>query len=71
MLVPDLSLEETDVMQRATKDANLELVQLVTPTTPQARMKKIAAVSEGFIYLVSVTGSASPCFSLLIQAFIV
>ena len=46
-------------MQSATKKAGLELTQLVTPTTPQERMKRIAAVSEGFVYLVSVTGNAS------------
>ena len=56
ILVPDLCLEETEVMQAATKSAGLELTQLVTPTTPQERMKRIAAVSEGFVYLVSVTG---------------
>lgn len=43
-------------MQAATRNADLELTQLVTPTTPQERMKRIAAVSEGFVYLVSVTG---------------
>lgn len=58
ILVPDLCLEETDIMQSATKKAGLELTQLVTPTTPQERMKRIAAVSEGFVYLVSVTGDA-------------
>ena len=59
ILVPDLCLEETEVMQAATKAAGLELTQLVTPTTPQERMKRIAAVSEGFVYLVSVTGVCS------------
>ena len=58
ILVPDLCLEETDIMQSATKKAGLELTQLVTPTTPQERMKRIAAVSEGFVYLVSVTGDS-------------
>lgn len=54
--MPDLSLEETGVMQEATCKAGLELVQLVTPTTPQSRMKRIAEISQGFVYLVSVTG---------------
>jgi len=58
ILVPDLCLEETEVMHAATKKAGLELTQLVTPTTPQERMKRIAAVSEGFVYLVSVTGQS-------------
>ena len=44
-------------MQASTRAAGLELTQLVTPTTPQDRMKRIAAVSEGFVYLVSVTGT--------------
>lgn len=56
ILVPDLCLEETEVMQSATKGAGLELTLLVTPTTPQERMRRIADFSEGFVYLVSVTG---------------
>ena len=43
-------------MRAATKKAGLELTLLVTPTTPQDRMKRIAEASEGFVYLVSVTG---------------
>jgi tryptophan synthase alpha chain len=35
----------------------LELVLLTTPTTPQARMQKIAESSQGFVYLVSLTGA--------------
>ena len=62
ILVPDLCLEETEVMQASTRAAGLELTQLVTPTTPQDRMKRIAAVSEGFVYLVSVTGNPSLLF---------
>ena len=64
ILVPDLCLEETEVMQQATRKAGLELTLLVTPTTPQDRMKRIAAVSEGFVYLVSVTGAALTKVSL-------
>ena len=40
----------------AAKKAGIELVLLVTPTTPEARMAKIAAASEGFVYLVSLAG---------------
>ena len=56
ILVPDLCLEETALMRTATKKAGLELTLLVTPTTPQDRMKRIAEASEGFVYLVSLTG---------------
>ena len=34
----------------------IDLVLLVAPTTPKDRMKKIAETSNGFTYLVSVTG---------------
>src|SRR5262249_59652046 len=34
----------------------IELIHLVAPTTPPARMRKIAKASGSFIYLVSVTG---------------
>ena len=34
----------------------LELVMLVTPTTPKERMGTIANASQGFVYLVSLAG---------------
>lgn len=56
LLVPDLPLEETVEVRRACEAAGLELVLLATPTTPQERMRSIAAASQGFVYLVSVVG---------------
>lgn len=58
LLVPDLPLEETDAIRAACEKAGLELVLLTTPTTPQSRMADIARASQGFVYLVSVTGEA-------------
>ena len=57
LLVPDIPLEETDEIRVATSAHGLELVLLTTPTTPQERMKKIAESSQGFVYLVSLTGA--------------
>lgn len=54
--MPDLPLEETVEVRRACEAAGLELVLLATPTTPQERMRSIAAASQGFVYLVSVVG---------------
>ena len=34
----------------------MELVLLVTPTTPKERMATIATASQGFVYLVSIAG---------------
>eukprot|EP00877_Chromochloris_zofingiensis_P001086 jgi/Chrzof1/10979/Cz05g19120.t1 len=56
LLVPDLPLEETSAIRAACERAGLELVLLTTPTTPKQRMAEIAKASQGFVYLVSVTG---------------
>jgi tryptophan synthase alpha chain len=55
--VPDLPLEETDIIRDAAGKAGLELVLLTTPTTPVDRAARIAAASQGFVYLVSVAGA--------------
>jgi tryptophan synthase alpha chain len=34
----------------------LDLIHLVAPTSTRARMRKIARASQGFIYMVSLTG---------------
>ena len=56
LLVPDIPLEETGELSAVCKANGLDLVLLSTPTTPTERMAKIAEKSNGFIYLVSVTG---------------
>jgi tryptophan synthase alpha chain len=56
LVVPDLPLEESaEVIQVAT-GYGIEVVLLVAPTTPKDRISAIAEQSQGFIYLVSVTG---------------
>lgn len=56
LVVPDLPLEESDTLDRACRDRDMALVRLVTPTTPEARARTIAARSTGFLYCVSVAG---------------
>ena len=56
LLVPDIPLEETPPIRAAAEAAGLELVLLVTPTTPKERMEAISRASQGFVYLVSVAG---------------
>lgn len=58
LLVPDIPLEETGEIRKAASKAGMELVLLTTPTTPRERMQAIAKASQGFVYLVSVTGVA-------------
>ena len=56
LVVPDLPLEEADYLINSAEKAGIEVILLVTPNTPDERIKAIAEKSRGFIYLVSVTG---------------
>jgi tryptophan synthase alpha chain len=55
-IVPDLLVEESDALAAVCRNADFNLVQLVTPTTPRERALQIAKKSSGFLYYVSVTG---------------
>ncbi len=55
-IVPDLLVEEADELAAICREADFSLIQLVTPTTPRERQVKIAKLSSGFLYYVSVTG---------------
>lgn len=56
LVVPDLPLEEMDSLLVPAEAMGVEVVLLVAPTTPKDRLEAIAQRSQGFIYLVSVTG---------------
>ncbi len=56
LVVPDLPLEEAENLIQPAADLGIEVILLVAPTSPEARIKAIANQSQGFIYLVSVTG---------------
>lgn len=56
LVVPDLPLEEAEVLLKPAAEIGIEVTLLVAPTSSRERIKAIAAQSQGFIYLVSVTG---------------
>ncbi|MBW4521605.1 MAG: tryptophan synthase subunit alpha [Scytolyngbya sp. HA4215-MV1] len=56
LVVPDLPLEEADGLLKPALDYGIEVTLLVAPTTPKERIATIAQQSQGFIYLVSITG---------------
>ncbi|KAJ4833169.1 cTPxI [Turnera subulata] len=56
LVVPDVPLEETELLRKEAVKNKIELVLLTTPTTPAERMKAIVEASEGFVYLVSSIG---------------
>jgi len=55
-LITDLTVEEADGYLRVMRARNLATVFLAAPTSTDARLKRIAAASSGFIYAVSRTG---------------
>jgi tryptophan synthase alpha chain len=56
LIVPDLPVEEASSLVTACAAHKLDLVQLVTPTTSEERMRTIVKTATGFVYVVSVTG---------------
>ena len=56
LVVPDLPLEEAETLIQSAQEFGIELTLLVAPTSSKERISAIAKQSQGFIYLVSVTG---------------
>ncbi|MDZ8238953.1 MAG: tryptophan synthase subunit alpha [Nostoc sp. ChiQUE01a] len=56
LVVPDLPLEEAAELIQTAGYFGIEVILLVAPTSSQDRIAAIANQSQGFIYLVSVTG---------------
>jgi tryptophan synthase alpha chain len=56
LLLVDLPAEEADEVRDSLRSAGLSLIGLLAPTTPPARMTKLAAAGEGYLYFVSMTG---------------
>src|SRR5258706_2404465 len=57
LIVPDLPLDESGALRAALDPHGLALVQMVTPVTPPARLAKLCAASQGFVYAVTMTGT--------------
>ena len=55
-IVPDLPFEECADIRAALEAEGVGLIQLVTPATPDERLKMLADASKGFVYAVTVTG---------------
>lgn len=56
LIIPDIPIEEANIIQNAADEHGLSMIYLVAPNTPDKRMKEIDAHSNGFVYCVSVTG---------------
>ena len=56
LIVPDLPPEEGGTLEEACRKHGLALVYLLAPTSPPERIRLLTRRSQGFVYLVSVTG---------------
>ena len=56
VIVIDLPPEEGGALRERTDAAGVDMVLLVTPTSTPDRVRMIARRSQGFVYLVSLTG---------------
>jgi tryptophan synthase alpha chain len=57
VIVPDLPPDEADGFPAAARRRGVSPIFLAAPTSPTARLRRIAAASDGFIYYVSLTGT--------------
>jgi tryptophan synthase alpha chain len=54
LIVPDLPMEECGELRRHLR--GVDLVLLAAPTSPPERLRRLARLSQGFLYYVSITG---------------
>ena len=57
LIVPDLPPEEGESIEKLCRENGLALIYLVAPNTPNDRLRIICERSQGYVYLVSVTGT--------------
>ncbi|MEL6177997.1 MAG: tryptophan synthase subunit alpha [Myxococcota bacterium] len=62
-LVVNLPPEEASPFKAALSRWELDMILLVSPNTPEARVARIAAEASGFIYYVSITGVTGTALS--------
>lgn len=56
VIIPDLPPDEAEDFIKLSREAALDTIFLLAPTSTEDRIKKVIKVSKGFIYYVSITG---------------
>lgn len=56
LIIPDLPLEENGPVREVLDPGGLALVQLVTPSTSEERLGRVASAGGGFVYAVTTRG---------------
>ncbi len=56
LIIPDLPPEEGREIEDITKKHELDMIYMLAPTSTEERIREVGKRSQGFIYLVSLTG---------------
>jgi tryptophan synthase alpha chain len=56
LIVVDLPPEEAEELAPHAREAGLDLIRLIAPTTDDARLPRVLAATTGFVYYVSIAG---------------
>ncbi len=56
LIIVDLQPEEDSELYMKTKEKNIDLIRLITPTTDKNRLNTILNNASGFLYYVTITG---------------
>src|SRR6266567_4636440 len=57
LIAVDATLDEADELREASAGVNIDLIQLVAPTTSDERLGRLLKNASGFVYCVSVAGT--------------
>lgn len=55
-IVPDLPVDESELLKEALAAQGIALVQMATPVTTPERLRRVVSASSGFVYAVTMTG---------------
>ncbi|UCC58751.1 MAG: tryptophan synthase subunit alpha [Candidatus Bathyarchaeum sp.] len=56
IIVPNVPVEEADVLLAEGKKSGIHTIFQIAPTTTEDRLKKIADIASGFLYIINVEG---------------
>jgi tryptophan synthase alpha chain len=56
IIVPNVPVEEADVLLAEGKKSGIHTIFQIAPTTTENRLKKIADIASGFLYVINVEG---------------
>lgn len=56
IIVPNVPVEEADVLLAEGKKSGVHIIFQIAPTTTEDRLKKIADIASGFLYVINVEG---------------